>query len=95
MQTLPSPEDSQEWWSRFRDLLDEQTEWPSDYLFKFIVPRPELEDLKEALGVQQPKVRASRKGNYVSVTLERKVTSSDEVIAVYKSVAEVKDVIAL
>lgn len=95
MQSLPSPNDSQEWWSRFQDLLDDQTEWPTDYLFKFIVPRPELEDLKSALGEESPRVRASSKGNYVSVTIERKMTSSDEVIAVYQSVAEVEGVIAL
>ena len=95
MQRLPSPGESQEWWARFQDLLDEQTEWPTEYLFKFIVPRPELDDLKMALGVEQPKVRASSKGNYVSVTIERRMTSSDEVIEVYQSVSGVEGVIAL
>jgi putative lipoic acid-binding regulatory protein len=96
MQPLPSPDgESQDWWEQFQDLLDEQTEWPTEYLFKFIVPRPELPELKEALDEKPDKERASRKGNYVSVTMSRHVTSSDEVIDVYQSVAEVEDVIAL
>lgn len=96
MQSLPTPDgSSEEWWIHFQELLDEQTDWPTEYLFKFIVPRPELDALKDALEAEPEKERASRKGNYVSVTVREWVASSDEVIAVYKSVAEVEGVIAL
>lgn len=87
------------WWIRFQELLDEQTEWPSPYLFKFIVPRAGVEEMKALFDdqpVQRPvKVRASKAGNYASVTALLEMQSSDEVIAVYAAAAEVDGVISL
>ena len=84
----------EEWWSQFESLLDEQTDWPTTYMFKFIVPSEELEEIKQVLG-GRVKVRASRKGNYMSVTMRRHMTSSEEVISVYKAAGDVEGVIAL
>ena len=83
------------WWNKFQGLLDEQNEWPTEYLFKFIVPSEELGEMRRVLGDDRFKVRSSSKGNYVSVTLRRRVASSEEVVAVYKSVGDVEGVIAL
>ncbi len=83
------------WWSRFQSLLDDQTEWPTVYTFKFIAPRPELEALKEVFGEHPVTVRASSKGNYVSVTAQMEMQSSEEVLAVYDAASEVDNVIAL
>lgn len=85
----------EEWWSKFRGLLDDQNDWPTDYLFKFIVPSDELDDMKRVLGNERLKVRASSKGNYMSVTARRRVASSDDVIAIYKAAGDVEGVIAL
>ncbi len=82
------------WFVRFQALLDEQTDWPADYLFKFIVPAKELDEMKEVLG-EEVKVRSSSRGNYMSVTANRYMASSREVIAVYKAAGEVDGVIAL
>lgn len=112
---------SPEWWKQFESLLDEQMEWPSSYMFKFIVPQEGVEKVKSALheelasaadaeieddllsasgqqdgqAEQHLRVRSSSKGNYKSVTLEKKVASSQEVIALYKSVRGIDGVIAL
>ena len=75
-------------------LLDEQIDWPSPYLFKFIAPRSELDALTDLFG-DEVTVRASSKGKYVSVTSEQMMNSSDAVIAVYKAAAEVEGVISL
>ncbi len=83
------------WWERFQNLLDEQTDWPAEYLFKFIAPQSELAELKAIFGRYPVAVRASRKGNYVSVTARMEIHSSDEVIAVYKAAAGVEGVISL
>lgn len=87
--------ESQEWWDRFRSLLDEQNEWPSTYLFKFIVPQTQLDEMKEVFGGRPVQVRASSKGNYVSVTARMQMGSSDEVVAVYEEAAKVEGVISL
>lgn len=84
-----------EWWDRFKDLLDAQVEWPSDYLFKFIVPRASLDALKAIFGRHPVKVRTSSKGNYVSVTARLHMASSDEVLAIYHAAGEVEGVISL
>lgn len=85
----------QAWWSSFQELLDDQTEWPSEYLFKFIVPKDDLEDLKSVFGHVEVEERASRKGNYISVTTRMEMHSSDEVIAIYKAAGAIDGVISL
>lgn len=88
-------EKSDEWWERFQALLDDQTEWPSDYTFKFIAPADELEDLKAVFGMQPISVRPSRMGNYASVTATIEMHSSDEVIAMYQAAAKIPGVVSL
>lgn len=89
------PQNTRAWWRRFQALLDDQTEWPSKYLFKFIVPRDGLNELKAIFGEHPVKVRASTKGNYVSVTAKMEMQSSDEVIHIYRAAGEVDGVISL
>lgn len=85
----------QDWWDNFQRLLEDQIDFPSEYIFKFIVPSASLGDLKSVFGHHPVEVRESRKGNYVSVTARMEMNSSDEVIAVYSAAAEVEDVISL
>lgn len=85
----------EEWWDNFQRLLDDQIDFPSEYIFKFIVPSANLDDLKNVFGHYPVEVRRSSKGNYVSVTARMEMNSSEEVIAVYSAAAEVEDVISL
>ncbi|PSQ93212.1 MAG: DUF493 domain-containing protein [Bacteroidetes bacterium SW_4_67_19] len=92
---------SDEWWIEFRELLEEETDWPTTYTFKFIGPEDDLDELKGIFDEHPTgeegglKVRSSSKGNYVSVTARLKMNSSDEVLAVYDRAYEIDDVIAL
>ena len=86
---------SEEWWSKFRQLLEEQADWPSEYLFKFIVPKAGLEALREVFGDEETIVRASTRGKYLSVTARVTVQSPDEVIAVYTEAGKIEGVISL
>lgn len=95
MNMQPMRKQGDAWWERFQELLDEQTDWPSEYVFKFIAPHAELDELRAVFGQYPVQVRASSKGNYVSVTARMEMHSSDEVIAVYKAAAEVEGVISL
>ncbi|MEZ4699927.1 MAG: DUF493 family protein [Rhodothermales bacterium] len=90
------PLQNQEWWDRFQALLDEKEEWPGEYLFKFIVPSAGVDDVRALFGEGHPvELRASRKGNYVSVTTRLSVSSSDEVIDVYTRAARIENIILL
>jgi hypothetical protein len=84
------------WWDDFQNLLDEQNDWPASYTFKFIAPLERVEAVKALFAEgQQLKTRASSKGNYVSVTAQVEMDSSDEVVAVYDEASDIDGVIAL
>ncbi len=85
----------QTWWLNFQSLLDDQMEWPSEYLFKFIVPHVGVEALKAVFGKVEIHERLSRKGNYISITTRMEMHSSDEVIAIYKAAGAIDGVISL
>ena len=82
-------------WERFQHLLDDQMDWPSEFVFKFIAPQAGLNELKAVFGLHPVRVRSSRAGNYVSVTARMQMHSSYEIIAVYKAAATVEGVILL
>lgn len=82
-------------WANFRRLLDEQTEWPTEYLYKFIVPKEQLDKLKSVFGDAELVVRASTKGRYVSVTSRLRAVSADDVIHIYEKAGEIEGVISL
>ena len=88
-------ESGKEWWANFQSLLDTQVEWPSEYLFKFIVPTDQLDEMKAVFGNHPVRVRASSKGNYMSVTARLHMASSDEVLAVYHAAGRIEGVISL
>lgn len=91
-----SPErSSTEWWSDFQELLDDQNEWPTEYVFKFIVPSSGLDDVKQALGAEEVTTRESSRGRYVSVTARMHMDSSEAVVDVYRSVRGIEGVISL
>lgn len=90
-----SQKSGDEWWEEFQELLDEENDWPTQYTFKFIAPSQNLEELKSVFNDHPVRVRASSKGNYMSVTARIRVESSEEVIAVYEEAARIEGVISL
>jgi len=79
---------------QFRRLLDEEHEWPSTYVFKFIVPAERLDDLRLLLEGQKLETRSSRNGNYVSVTVSQVVDSSQAVVQLYIRVSIIEGLLA-
>jgi hypothetical protein len=82
-------------WERFKELLDDQNDWPTHYTFKFIAPKAHVDDLKDVFGDHHVRVRSSSKGNYMSVTARLNVGSSEEVVAVYQEASAIEGVISL
>lgn len=80
----------------FRESLDGYYDWPCGYLFKFIAPRAQLEEVV-ALFEEDTEVstRESKKGNYVSVTAEMEMESSEAVVEVYRRAGEIEGVMPL
>jgi hypothetical protein len=87
--------DGPQWWASFQQLLDEQIEWPNDYLFKFIVPHHGFDQIRAVFGEHPVAVKASSKGTYLSVTATLFMQSSQEVIDIYTAAGKVDGVISL
>lgn len=90
---------SEEFYIKLKASLEETTTFPSEYLYKFIVPTQgkaiqQIENLFDNLGAVIS-TKESRKGTYTSVTVLVKVPSADMVIRKYKEVAVIEGVISL
>lgn len=79
----------------FKDQLDQEHEWPDLYMFKFIVPSDRQSQIEALFEPEQITSKASKRGNYVSVTAKVTMRSSDDVIAVYEAAYRIEGVIAL
>ena len=88
-------ENDDEKWRILRGLLDSEHEWPGNFLFKFIVPVGELQRVEAILGQSEISLKASKKGNYVSVTAHFFAESADSVIEIYMSASQISGVISL
>mgnify|MGYP000467260478 CR=1 FL=1 len=81
------------------DSLNATTKFPTEYLYKFIVPangNQEVE-VKELFKNKSAKVIAtkSKTGKYVSLSIRVKMTSSNEVISYYKKAENIEGIISL
>ncbi len=85
--------------SGFRDKLDACHQWPCDYTFTFIAPAEVAQTvhglLEKALDQADISTRPSRTGKYISFTAQAHMPDPDAVIAVYKTAASIKGIIAL
>ncbi len=78
--------------------LDATTQWPSVYMFKFIVPADNKRiALVEALFSTEANItsKESRNGKYISITSKVVMLNALEVISIYRSAAKIEGLIAL
>jgi len=90
---------TEEFYAKLLSQLKETTSWPSDYLFKFIVPTSEEKITAIEYIFNEPHAhinhKHSSKGTYTSVSIRMKLGSAEEVILKYKEVSNVEGVISL
>jgi len=74
-------------------------EWPSLYLYKFIVPNDnEIIAKVTSLFDHETSIlsyHASGKGNYISISVKEVAVSVEQIIEKYEKAAEIKGVISL
>jgi len=76
-------------------VLDETVEFPSEYLFKFIVPLAEINKILFILQGMEIEQKASSNGNYISVSGKLVMQKSEDIILVYERAATIKGIISL
>ena len=79
----------------FRELLNNQYEWPADYLFKFIVNNEFKEELIDLFKPHRVIEKPSSKGTYISITARVSMQSAEEVMALYEKASKIETVISL
>lgn len=90
---------SEEFYARLKEQLLETTKWPSNYLYKFIVPTDDkriaqINDIFNNTGAVIES-KKSKKGTYTSISITVHLKDPDEVIVKYKEVSAVEGVISL
>lgn len=91
--------DRKSFYKKLKEQLDETTEFPSDYLYKFIVSSEgnkvqEVQDLFNNRGAVI-NTKKSRTGKYISVSIVINLASSEEVISYYKEAEKIEGIISL
>ncbi len=91
---------SEEFYTKLREQLYGTAQWPSEYLYKFIVKAnaekvKALEDIFDNMGAVINTTQ-SKNGNYTSVSINLEMQNPEAVIEKYKEVAEkIEGVISL
>ena len=89
----------EDFYKRLHNELVNSTLWPSEYLYKFIVPSEE-QKIQTIIGLFDNmgaviSTRTSGKGNYTSISINVTMKSADQVIEKYQEVGEIEGVISL
>jgi putative lipoic acid-binding regulatory protein len=92
-------EDKEAFYKKLQWQLEDTTQFPSDYLFKFIVPTSdnqveEVENLFNNKGAVI-NTKKSKTGKYVSVSIVLHIENAATVIEYYQKAAKIKGIISL
>ncbi|WP_373056312.1 DUF493 family protein [Zunongwangia sp. H14] len=97
---MSEAENKDEFYQKLKKQLQDTTLWPSEYLYKFIVPTSEkeigqIEKIFDNMGAVI-NTKQSKNGKYTSVSINVRMKNPDAVIEKYKKIGkEVKGVISL
>ncbi|MGB1032361.1 MAG: DUF493 family protein [Flavobacteriales bacterium] len=81
-----------------REKLEEHHDWPSVYMFKFVIPTdPEkIEQIHNIFGESvEYRERLSKNGNYTSITIREMILKVDVIFDRYREVNKIDGVISL
>ena len=90
---------TEEFYIRLREELNNTSEWPNEYLYKFIVPTStkKIEEIENAFdnvgAVIQTK--QSKNGKYTSVSVNVMMQSPEHVVEKYIELSSIEGIISL
>jgi len=86
-------------YDRLKEELEKNTDWPTKYMYKFIMPNKEenIDKVKQNFRNQDIDLKKnySKTGKYVSVTLVTQEKEPEAVINRYKSMEDIEGLVAL
>lgn len=91
--------DKDTFYKNLKIQLDDTTEFPADYMYKFIVPTDQNQVIEvHSLfndGGAVINTKKSKTGKYISITIVLNMESSKKVISYYKKAEKIKGIISL
>jgi len=88
-----------EFYNKLKNSLIETLKFPTDYMFKFIIPNKSAQkkQFQSIFNFEGAVIttKSSNKGKFLSYTVILKVKSAKEIILKYKEVATIKGIISL
>jgi len=96
---MNSKNDSQAFYTKLKAQLDDTTQFPAIYMYKFIVPSTE-EKIKQVHQIFDNigaviDTKKSSKGTYTSITITVNMKSADAIIEKYHEASAVEGIISL
>jgi len=90
---------TEEFYDRLRGELEQSTEWPSEYLFKFIMPSVDdnaerVENAFNGMGAVI-KTSKSKTGKFTSVSVNVQMINAQAVIDKYLEVSTIEGIVSL
>lgn len=90
---------TKDFYEGLKNQLEDYTDWPAPYLFKFIVPTDEAKvqqilDFFKDIPDAKAKTKTSSKGQYTSVSIEATLESAEAVIEKYQKVSVVEGLLS-
>ncbi len=88
-----------DFYSKLKIQLDDTTDFPADYLYKFIVAVAgdkvaQVQEIFHDKGASIT-IKKSKTGKYNSISIVIKLATSDEVISYYKKAEKIEGIISL
>lgn len=89
--------DEKDFYTTFKEKLEQVESFPGKYSFKFIVKNEanKLDELKVIFPEETMQSNESKNGKYISLTITKVVKDADEVIAYYKKAAAIEGIMML
>lgn len=90
---------TEEFYIRLKTELEETTQWPSKYLYKFIVPtdKIKIQQVNSTFDNMGAVINTntSKTGKYTSISIQVLMDNPDRVIEKYKEVSTIEGIISL
>lgn len=84
---------------KFKERLEQTHSFPTDYIFKYIVPAEQsiIAKLHSIFSSANPSIstRDSKNGKYISITIKVPVSDANDVVIYYRQAAEIEGIVML
>ncbi len=91
--------DREAFYDKLKIQLEDTTQFPADYMYKFIVPTSgnQEQEVKELFNNGGPVIntKKSKNGKYISISILMKLSSAEEIISYYRKVEKIEGIISL